>query len=100
EVENVAVHMEPFRPRRRKGSMINEKEIRRTAHSIAENYRQAFRVKGIVTYVARKKLYINIECSFAKQITLEDAHEIASQIEEQLRERFAETVVTVHMEPD
>ena len=100
EVENVAVHMEPFRPRRRKGSTVDEKEIRRTAHSIAENYRQAFRVKGIVTYMARKKLHINIDCSFAKQISLENAHEIASQIEEQLRERFPETVVTVHMEPD
>jgi divalent metal cation (Fe/Co/Zn/Cd) transporter len=99
DVGNVAVHMEPFRPKRQKGSMVNEKEIRRAAHNIAENYRQAFRVKGIVTYVAKKKLYINIDCSFAKQISLKDAHEIASQIEEQLRERFAETVVTVHLEP-
>jgi divalent metal cation (Fe/Co/Zn/Cd) transporter len=52
-----------------------------------------------VTYVARKKRYINIDCSFTKQISLEDAHKIASQVEEQLREHFAETTVTVHMEP-
>jgi cation diffusion facilitator family transporter len=99
EVEDVTVHMEPFSPRRRKGSMVNEEEISRTVHSIAENYRQAFRVKGIVTYVARKKLYINIDCSFAKQISLKDAHEMASKVEEQVREHFAETIVTVHMEP-
>ena len=49
--------------------------------------------------MARKKLYINIDCSFAKQISLKDAHEMASQVEEQLREHFAETIVTVHMEP-
>jgi len=100
EVEDVAVHMEPFRPKRRKGSMVNEEEISSTVHSIADAYRQAFRVRGIVTYVARKKLYINIDCSFAKQISLKDAHEIASQVEEQIREHFAETIVTVHMEPD
>jgi cation diffusion facilitator family transporter len=100
EVENVAVHMEPFRPRRRKGSTVDEKEIRRTVYSVAESYRRAFRVKGIVTYMAGKKLHINIDCSFANQISLEDAHEIASQIEGRLRDRFAETVVTVHMEPD
>jgi cation diffusion facilitator family transporter len=99
EVEDVAVHMEPFRPKRRKGSMVNEEEISSTVHRIAENYQQAFRIKGIVTYVARKKLYINIDCSFPKQISLKDAHEIASQVEEQLREHFAETTVTVHMEP-
>ena len=99
EVEDVTVHMEPFSPKTRKGSMVNEEEIRSIIHDIAENYRQAFRVKAIVTYVARKKLYINIDCSFTKQISLEDAHEIASQVEEQLREHFAETIVTVHMEP-
>jgi len=99
EVEDVAVHMEPFSPKRRKGSMVNEEEIRTIIHGIAENYRQAFRVRGIVTYVARKKRYINIDCSFTKQISLENAHKIASQVEEQLREHFVETTVTVHMEP-
>lgn len=99
EVENVAVHIEPFSPKTRKGSAIDEKEIRRTAESIVEKHRQAIRIKGIVTYMARKKLHINIDCSFAKQITIEEAHKIASQIEEQLRERFPETVVTLHMEP-
>lgn len=99
EVEDVAVHMEPFSPKRRKGSLVNEEEIRTIIHSIAENYRQAFRVRGIVTYVARKKRYINIDCSFTKQISVEDAHRIASQVEEQLRDHFAETAVTVHMEP-
>jgi cation diffusion facilitator family transporter len=99
EVEDVAVHMEPFSPKRRKGSMVNEEEIRRIIQSVAENYSHTFRVRGIVTYVARRKRYINIDCSFTKQISLEDAHRIASQVEEQLREHFAETTVTVHMEP-
>jgi cation diffusion facilitator family transporter len=99
EVEDVAVHMEPFSPKRRKGAMVDDEEIRTMIHSIAENYRQAFRVRGIVTYVARKKRYINIDCSFTKQIPLEDAHKIASRVEEQLREHFAETAFTVHMEP-
>jgi divalent metal cation (Fe/Co/Zn/Cd) transporter len=66
---------------------------------MAETYRGAFRIKGIVTYVARKKRYINIDCTFTKQLSLEEAHEIASQVEEHLREHFAETTITVHMEP-
>jgi cation diffusion facilitator family transporter len=99
EVEDVAVHMEPFSPKRRKGSMVNEEEIRTIIQNVAENYSHAFRVRGIVTYVARRKRYINIDCSFTKQISLEDAHRIASQVEEQLRENFDETTVTVHMEP-
>jgi cation diffusion facilitator family transporter len=98
EVEDVAVHMEPFRPGRRKGLAVNEEEIRTIVHSIAESYRQAFRVKGIVTYVARKKRHINIDTSFSKQIPIEEAHRIASQIEEKLREHFVETSVVVNIE--
>jgi cation diffusion facilitator family transporter len=98
EVEDVSVHMEPFSPQTRKGSTVNEEEIRSIIHSIAENYRQAFHVKGIVTYVARKKRYINIDCSFTKQISLEEAHKVASQIEEKLKEHFVETSVTVNIE--
>lgn len=99
EVADVAVHMEPFSPKKRRGSMVNEEEIRTIIHSIAESNPRVFRVKGILTYVARKKRYINIKCSFTKQIPLEEAHRVASQIEERLREHFVETSVTVHIEP-
>jgi cation diffusion facilitator family transporter len=98
-IENVSVHIEPFNVRRRKGSMVNEEEIRNVVRRAAENYQQAFRVRRIVTYVAGEKRYVNIDCSFTKQISIEEAHKISSQIEENLQEYFAETTVTVHMEP-
>jgi divalent metal cation (Fe/Co/Zn/Cd) transporter len=98
-VENVSVHIEPFNVMRRKGLTVNEDEIRKLVQETAENYQQAFRVRRIVTYMAGKKRYINIDCSFTKQISVEEAHKIASQIEENLRERFEETTVIVHMEP-
>jgi divalent metal cation (Fe/Co/Zn/Cd) transporter len=66
---------------------------------MTETYRGAFRIKGIVTYVAGKKRYINIDCTCTKQLSLEEAHGIASQVEEHLRGHFAETTITVHMEP-
>lgn len=99
DVENVAVHIEPFSAKTRKGSMVNEGEIRRIVHKTAEEYQQAFRIKRILTYIAGKKRYINIDCSFTRQVSIEDAHKIASQIEENMQEHFEETTVTVHMEP-
>lgn len=99
EVEHVTVHVEPFSSETRRGTMVNEEEIRNLLYKMAETYRGAFRIKGIVTYVAAKKRYINIDCSFTKQLSVEDAHRIASQLEEQLTEHFEETTVTVHMEP-
>lgn len=99
EVEDVAVHIEPFSSRKRKGMTVNEEEIRNLLYKMTETYPGVFRIKGIVTYVAGKKRYINIDCTCTKQLSLEEAHEIASQVEERLREHFAETTVTIHMEP-
>jgi len=98
-VENVSVHIEPFNVMRRKGLMVDEEEIRKLVQETAENYQHGLRVRRIVTYVAGKKRYVNIDCSFTKQISVEEAHKIASRIEENLRERFEETTVIVHMEP-
>ena len=99
EVENVTVHIEPFDVKIQKGSEVNESEIRKIIHETAKNYRQALRIKRIVTYVADKKRYINIDYGFTSQISIKDAHKIASQIERNVKKHFAETTVTIHMEP-
>jgi cation diffusion facilitator family transporter len=99
EVEDVTVHIAPFSVKVRKGAEVDESEVRSIVHKTAEIYQQAFRIKGILTYTAGKQRYINIDCSFTRQISLEDAHRLASQIEENIKEHFAETTVTVHMEP-
>lgn len=98
EVEDVTVHIEPFSPQTRKGWMVNEEEIRAIVYNVADNYQKSFHVKGIVTFVARKKRFITIDCSFTKQISLEEAHNLASQIEAKLTEHFVDTSVTVNIE--
>lgn len=54
-VENVAVHIEPFTLKKRKGVAVHEAEIRRIVRAVADGYQQAFHIRGIVTYVANKK---------------------------------------------
>jgi cation diffusion facilitator family transporter len=98
-LENVAVHVEPFSPKKRRGSMVDENEIIKVVYGVGRNHQRTFRIKRIVTYVADKKRYINIDCCFVKEMSIEEAHEVTSQIEETLRERFEETIVVVHMEP-
>ncbi len=100
DVNHVAVHMEPFSVKKKRGSKVDEKEVSRIVHEIGEAWRGSLKIRKVVTYVADKKRYVNIDCMFAKQISIEDAHRISQQIEENLRRNFAETIVTVHMEPE
>lgn len=99
KLENLTVHIEPFDVKMQKGLTVEKEEIRRIIYETAKNYLKALRLKRIVTYVADKKLYINIDCCFIEHISITEAHEIASIIEESIKKNFPETIVTVHMEP-
>lgn len=99
-LENVAVHVEPFSPKKRRGSMVDENEIIKAVYGVGRNHQRTFRIKRIMTYVADKKRYINIDCCFVKKMSIEEAHEVTSQVEETLREHFEETIIVVHMEPN
>lgn len=100
DVDNVTVHIEPFRVKKTNGLTADEGEIRRIIHETVGNSQKKLRIERILTYKAGKKRCINIDCTFPKQISIEKAHKIASEIEEKVKANLAETIVTVHMESE
>ncbi|MEM3705809.1 MAG: cation-efflux pump [Candidatus Bathyarchaeia archaeon] len=100
DVENVTVHIEPYSMKKGRASEVSEKEIRKIIDDAVEEFPQALRCRRIVTYVADNRRYISIDCSFASQISIEEAHKIASKIERNVKKRFRKATVTVHTEPD
>jgi divalent metal cation (Fe/Co/Zn/Cd) transporter len=98
-IGNVTVHIEPFDKRLQRGPVVDEKEIQQVIYKTTESLQQGFSVKRIVTYVFGGKRYINIDCCFTSQISIEEAHKVASKIENGVKRRFTETIVTVHIEP-
>lgn len=99
KIENVTVHVEPFNARATKSTEVNEGEVRKIIYKTMEKFSQALQCKRIVTYIADRRCYISIDCGFSRQIPIKEAHKIASEIERNVKRRFAEAVVTVHTEP-
>jgi len=99
QLENVTVHVEPYGVEVH-AAEIEENALRKIIQKVAKGIERNLYVKRIVTYAAEGKRYINLDCCFTKQISITEAHKIASQIEEKIKERFVGAVVTVHMEPD
>ncbi|MGA2386245.1 MAG: cation diffusion facilitator family transporter [Candidatus Bathyarchaeia archaeon] len=98
-LENVTVHLEPAGiaiP----ASQVEESQLNKVVGEVVNSVGANLRVKRIVTYGAEGKRYINIDCCFTKQIQIKEAHKIASQVEKETKERFANAVVTVHIEPE
>jgi len=99
QLENVTVHVEPYGVEKR-AAEIDEKELKDLIHDLAKKVKASLRLKRTVTYAADGKRYINIDCCFTKHVPLTEAHEIASQVEKEITEYFADAVVTVHIEPE
>lgn len=98
-LENVTVHVEPAGvavP----ATQVNEDQLRKVVYEVATGIARDLRIKRVVTYAAEGKRYINIDCCFTKQIQIKDAHRIASQVEKEIKEHFANTIVTAHIEPE
>jgi cation diffusion facilitator family transporter len=98
-LENVTVHIEPAGvavP----ATEVNEEQLRRVVSEVARGIARDVQIKRVVTYAAAGKRYINIDCCFTKQVQIKDAHRIASLVEKEIKERFANTIVTAHIEPE
>ena len=93
----MTVHVEPSGEIR--AIEIGEDELKKIISKVTDGVSQNLRLEKVLTYAAGGKRYINLDCCFTKQITIAEAHELASRIEKEIKERFAETVVTVHIEP-
>jgi|WetSurMetagenome_2_1015567.scaffolds.fasta_scaffold07398_2 cation diffusion facilitator family transporter len=98
-LENVTVHVEPSTIAS-PNSEIDEEQLRKVLNEVTKGIGAYMRVKNFVTYNADGKKYINIDCCFTKHIQIKEAHKIASQVEKETKERLANAVVTVHIEPE
>ncbi len=97
---NITVHVEPSSVGGVPSSEVDEVQLRKVVNEVSKGIGEHLRIKRIVTYVADGKRYINIDCCFTKHIQIKKAHSIASQVEKETKERFANAVVTVHIEPE
>jgi cation diffusion facilitator family transporter len=98
-LENVTVHVEPSGvavP----AAEVNDVKLKNTVNDVAKSISSNLRIKRVLTYAAGGKRYINIDCCFTKQVQIKEAHRVASAVEKETKEHFANAVVTVHIEPE
>jgi cation diffusion facilitator family transporter len=99
QLENVTVHVEPYGAEVHAGE-IDENKLRDIIQKLVKDTGRNFYIKRIMTYAAEGKRYVNLDCCFTKEVSITEAHGVASRIEQEIRERFANALVTVHIEPE
>jgi cation diffusion facilitator family transporter len=99
QLENVTVHVEPYGAEVHPGE-IDENKLRDIIQKLVKDTERDFYIKRIMTYAAEGKRYVNLDCCFTKKVSITEAHDVASRIEHEIKEHFANAVVTVHIEPE
>jgi cation diffusion facilitator family transporter len=99
DVENVTVHAEPDVPKLSQRFAAEEEQVRQFARQIAKRYPDIRRLNRIVTYADENRMFINIDCSVDKSLPVEIVHNTVSHVEAEIRRKFKDAVVTIHVEP-
>ena len=98
-VENVTVHIEPYGVEARREFLVEDAQVERMIRQIVAKHPSIRNVKRVVTYMSEKRRHINIDCAFDKGVSVEAMHHTVSHVEEEIKNRFKEAVVTIHAEP-
>lgn len=97
QIEHITIHLEPYI-----AIPKDQKTYKMTDEQIIHLLKQRSEVKKIGTIVTLnfgQLVKIDISCSFDKQLSIEKVHDITSQIEHAIRDRFENSVITIHPEP-
>ena len=98
-VENVTVHIEPYEAETPQEISVKDTQVERMIRQIVAKHPSIKSVKRVVTYMSEKRRHINIDCAFDKGVSVEAMHDTVTHVEEEIKNRFKEAVVTIHAEP-
>ncbi len=99
EVRQVTVHLEPSMPETTRGTIVDDKYISDKIRSVIQTYPDVLEINAITIYSTDDKLHINVHCLFAGDAPISEIHEMTSRIEEGVRQKMGNAIVTVHPEP-
>lgn len=99
QLRRVTVHIEPSRPERSRGIIVNDKSVSDAVKSIVESHRFVAEISSIILYSADDQLRIDIICLFKGEENIAKIHDAITKIEEDIKARFSNAIVTIHAEP-
>lgn len=98
-VRQVTVHLEPSMPESSKGTIVDDEFISENIRAVVQAHAAVLEINAITTYSTGDKLRIDVHSVFAGDTPISKIHEIISEIEEGVRSRINNSIVTIHPEP-
>ncbi|MGA8903507.1 MAG: cation-efflux pump [Candidatus Bathyarchaeia archaeon] len=99
EVRQVTVHLEPSMAESARGALVDDRYVSEKIRSVIQGYPDVLQISAITIYTTGDKLHINVHCLFTGDAPISEIHTMISRIEEGIRQKINNAIVTIHPEP-
>ena len=97
-VNHITIHLEPF-VSIPNSIPIEDITIEDQVTNIIKEYPKVKKIGRVITLHLQDIFKIDIDCSFEKNLTIEEVHDIVSEIENKIKNQIKNAIVTIHPEP-
>jgi len=97
-VNHITIHLEPY-VSIPKSIPVEDLTIEEQVANIIKEYPKAKKIGRVITFQLQDIFKVDIDCSFEKNLTVEEVHDIVSEIENKIKNQIKNAIVTIHPEP-
>lgn len=98
-VNHITIHLEPY-VSIPKIIPVEDLTIEEQVANIIKEYSTVKRIGRVITFQLQDIYKVDIDCSFAGNLTIEQVHDIVSEIEYKIKNQIKNAIITIHPEPN
>jgi cation diffusion facilitator family transporter len=98
KVNHITIHLEPY-VSIPQSVPVEDVTIEEQVTNIIKEYPTVKKIGRVITFQLQDIYKVDVDCSFAKNLTIEQVHDIVSEIEFKIKNQIKNAIVTIHPEP-
>lgn len=98
-VNHITIHLEPY-VSIPQTTPVEDLTIEEQVSSIIREYPKVKKIGRVITLQLQDIFKVDIDCSFDKNLTIEEVHDIISEIESKIKNQIKNAIITIHPEPN
>ncbi len=98
-VNHITIHLEPY-VSIPQTTPVEDLSIEEQVSSIIKEYPKVKKIGRVITLQLQDIFKVDIDCSFDKNLTVEEVHDIISEIESKIKDQIKNAIITIHPEPN
>jgi divalent metal cation (Fe/Co/Zn/Cd) transporter len=98
DVNHITIHLEPY-VSIPESIPVEDITIEEKVANIIKEYPKVKKIGRVITLHLQNIFKVDIDCSFEKDLTIEEVHDIVTDMESKIKNQIKNAIITIHPEP-